>query len=131
MTLNGDFYTIEDRLPVQDGMVYGFDVRLNPEHFIFKAHFPGHPITPGVCLMQMVAELASEAEGYNLCVRSIKNAKYTGVVAPFENARLRFMFTSRTDTGDGGIKVQAQVTEPDNPDMLFTKFSLTLYKDQI
>ena len=131
MTLNGDFYTIEDRLPVQDGMVYGFDVRLNPEHFIFKAHFPGHPITPGVCLMQMVAELASEAEGCNLYVRSIKNAKYTGVVAPFENARLRFMFTSRAETGDGGIKVQAQVTEPDNPDMLFTKFSLTLYKDQI
>lgn len=131
MTLNGDFYTIEGRLPAQDGMVYGFDVRLNPEHYIFKAHFPGHPITPGVCLMQMVAELAAEAEGCSLYVRSVKNAKYTGVVTPGENARLRFVFTSRADTGDGGIKVQAQVTAPDNPETLFTKFSLTLYKDQI
>ena len=131
MTLNGDFYTIEDRLPEQDGTVYGFDVRLNPEHLIFKAHFPGHPITPGVCLMQMVAELAGEAEGCPLYVRSVKNAKYTGVVVPAENVRLRFVFTSRAETGDGGIKVQVQITSPDRPEMLFTKFSLTLYKDQI
>ena len=131
MTLNGDFYTIEGRLPAEDGMAYGFDVRLNPEHLIFKAHFPGHPITPGVCLMQMVAELAEEAEGCSLFVRSIKNAKYTGVVVPLENARLRFMFTSRSETGDGGIKVLAQVTAPDNTDTLFSKFSLTLYKNQI
>ena len=131
MTLNGDFYTIEDRLPEQDGTVYGFDVRLNPEHLIFKAHFPGHPITPGVCLMQMVAELAGEAEGCCLYVRNVKNAKYTGVVVPLENARLRFVFTSRAETGDGGIKVQALVTAPDRPEILFTKFSLTLYKEQI
>jgi len=131
MTLSGDFYTIEGRIPAQEGVAYGFDVRLNQEHMIFKAHFPGHPITPGVCLMQMVAELAAEAEGCPLYVRSVKNAKYTGVVVPAENARLRFVFTSRSDTGDGGIKVQALVTAPDRPEVLFTKFSLTLYKEQI
>ncbi|MBO4268420.1 MAG: hypothetical protein J5869_03510 [Bacteroidaceae bacterium] len=131
MTLNGDFFTIEGRLPASDGMAYGFDVRLNPEHFIFNAHFPGHPVTPGVCLMQMVAELAGEAEGCSLYVRSVRNAKYTGVVVPGENARLRFIFTSRAETGDGGIKIQASVTSPDSPETLFTKFSLTLYREQI
>lgn len=131
MTLSGDFFTIEGRLPASDGMAYGFDVRLNPEHFIYKAHFPGHPITPGVCLMQMVAELAQEAEGCSLYVRSVRNAKYTGVVVPGDNARLRFLFTSRTETEDGGLKIQALVTAPDSPEMLFTKFSLTLYREQI
>ena len=131
MTLNGDFFTIESRLPESDGLIYGFDVRLNPEHFIFKSHFPGHPITPGVCLLQMVTELAGEAEGCPLFVHSIKNAKYTGVVAPDRNARLRFAFTSRTETDDGGIKFQVQVLTPDNPETLFTKFSLTLFKEQI
>ena len=131
MTLSGDFFTIEGRLPASDGMAYGFDVRLNPEHFIYKAHFPGHPITPGVCLMQMVAELAQEAEGCSLYVRSVRNAKYTCVVVPGDNARLRFLFTSRTETEDGGLKIQALVTAPDSPEMLFTKFSLTLYREQI
>ena len=130
MKLNGDFYTVEHSLPVSDGMVYGFDVRLNPDHFIFKAHFPGHPITPGVCLMQMIAEMASMAEGCNLLVRNVKNAKYTGVVSPDEITGLRFIFTSRTETGDGGLKVQTLVTAADNPEVLYSKFSVTLVKEQ-
>ena len=130
MKLIGDLYSVERTLPARDGMVYGFDVRLNPDHFIFKAHFPGHPITPGVCLMQMVAELASVAEGCSLYARSIKNAKYTGVVSPDEVTSLRFSFTSRTETEDGGLKVQALVTAPDNTDMLYSKFSVTLVKEQ-
>lgn len=130
MKLIGDFYWVERPLPVADGMVYGFDVRLNPDHFIFKAHFPGHPITPGVCLMQMVAELASVAEGCNLYARNIKNAKYTGVVSPDEVLTLRFVFTSRTETEDGGLKVQTLVSAPDNPEIQYSKFSVTLVKEQ-
>ena len=130
MKLIGDFYTVERSLSASDGMVYGFDVRLNPDHFIFKAHFPGHPITPGVCLMQMIAELASMAEGCNLLVRNVKNAKYTGVVSPDEITGLRFIFTSRTETGDGGLKVQTLVTAADNPEVLYSKFSVTLVKEQ-
>lgn len=130
MILNGELYSIEAVLAASEGMVYGFDVRLNPEHFIYKAHFPGHPITPGVCLMQMVSELASVAEGYPLFIRNVRNAKYTGVVVPTENQLLRFVFTARTETEDGGIKLQALVTSAGNTDTVFTKFSVTLYKEQ-
>ena len=118
MKLIGDLYTVCDSIPASEGVVYGFDVRLNPDHFIFKAHFPGHPITPGVCLMQMVAELASVNEGCTLCVQNVKNAKYTGVVSPDEILNLRFAFTSRTEMENGGIKVQVLVTATDNPEML-------------
>ena len=130
MRLIGELYTVEKAIPASDGVVYGFDVRLNPDHFIFKAHFPGHPITPGVCLMQMIAELASMAEGCNLLVRNVKNAKYTGVVSPDEITGLRFIFTSRTETGDGGLKVQTLVTAADNSEVLYSKFSVTLVKEQ-
>ena len=130
MRLIGELYTVEKALPATDGMVYGFDVRLNPDHFIFKAHFPGHPITPGVCLMQMVAELASMAENRELYVRNIKNVKYTGVVSPNEVTCLRFSFISRSETEDGGLKVQTLVTATDNPEVLYSKFSVTLVKQQ-
>lgn len=130
MKLIGDFYDIELNLPQTEGMVYGFDVKLNPEHYIYKAHFPGHPITPGVCLLQMVAELASVAERCALGVRAVKNAKYTGVVDPTENSLLRFVFTSRSELEDGSLKVQVQVTDPGNPDNIFSKFSVTLTKEQ-
>ena len=130
MKLNGDFFVIERNLPQTDGVVYGFDVKLNPEHYIYKAHFPGHPITPGVCLLQMVAELASVAEECALGVLAVKNAKYTGVVDPTENSLLRFVFTSRSELEDGSLKVQAQVADPLNPDHIFSKFSVTLTKEQ-
>ena len=130
MKLIGDLYTICGSVPVSEGVVYGYDVKLNPDHFIFKAHFPGHPITPGVCLMQMVAELASVYEGCALCVQHVKNAKYTGVISPDEIVNLRFTFTSRTEMENGGLKVQTLVTATDNPEMLFSKFSLTLVKEQ-
>ena len=32
-------------------------VRLLPDSPIYKAHFPGYPVTPGVTLVQMVLEL--------------------------------------------------------------------------
>ena len=34
----------------------GFNVILNPDHLIYKAHFPGQPVTPGVCILQMIQE---------------------------------------------------------------------------
>lgn len=131
MKLNGDFFVIERNLPQTEGVIYGFDVKLNPEHYIYKAHFPGHPITPGVCLLQMVAELASEAEKCALGVLAVKNAKYTGVVDPSENSLLSFIFTSRSELEDGSLKVQVQVTDPNNPDTIFSKFSVTLTKEKI
>lgn len=131
MKLNGDFFVIERNLPQTEGMIYGFDVKLNPEHYIYKAHFPGHPITPGVCLLQMVGELASVAEKCALGVLAVKNAKYTGVVDPTENSLLRYIFTSRSELEDGSLKVQAQVTDPRNPEIIFSKFSVTLTKEKI
>ena len=40
---------------------FEFDISLFPEHFIYKAHFPGEPITPGVCIIQIATELFSLA----------------------------------------------------------------------
>ncbi len=35
-------------------------VELQTDHAIFKGHFPGHPVLPGVCMMQMITEITSE-----------------------------------------------------------------------
>ena len=36
---------------------------VNAQHRIFEGHFPGQPVVPGVCLMQMVQELTELALG--------------------------------------------------------------------
>ena len=63
-----------------------FTIRLNDEHEIFKAHFPGEPITPGVCQLQMVVECAEQLLNTVLYVKEVKNIKYISLVRPNENS---------------------------------------------
>ena len=41
----------------------GATVRLLPESAVYAGHFPGYPITPGVCLVQIALELIAEMAG--------------------------------------------------------------------
>ena len=47
MTLKNSLYRIES-LPEANCPQPAYGVRLLPECPIYKAHFPGHPVTPGV-----------------------------------------------------------------------------------
>ena len=52
---------------------FEFDISFFPGHFIYKAHFPGEPITPGVCIIQIATELFSLKFA---CVLSAENEIY-------------------------------------------------------
>ena len=54
--LRNSFFNILNMVSGSDGLEVM--IRLNPEHEIFRAHFPGQPITPGVCQIQMVTEIS-------------------------------------------------------------------------
>ena len=51
-----DFYTLNQIAPQGEGK-YICRITLNPAHPIFAGHFPGNPITPGVCMLQIIKEL--------------------------------------------------------------------------
>ena len=55
MTLKNKLYTITDM--EHEGGTARFSLNLNAAHEIYEAHFPGEPVTPGVCLVQMAGEL--------------------------------------------------------------------------
>ena len=64
----------------------GATVRLLPESTVYRGHFPGYPITPGVCMVQIALELIGE----NVRLVAAKNIKFTSPVFPGEGAELRF-----------------------------------------
>ena len=37
--------------------VFNSIIELNPEHGIYKGHFPYVPVAPGVCLVQIIKEI--------------------------------------------------------------------------
>jgi len=128
MRLNGDFFRIESRLEGLPQGQSGFNVILNPDHLIYRAHFPGQPVTPGVCILQMIQELLSEQVGTRLYISKIKNAKFISMISPVSDGRISVVFNSVTED-EGGIKAQGVVARPENQAELFLKFSVFLVKD--
>ena len=61
---------------------------LNREHEIYKAHFPGQPITPGVCQIQIVTEILALRLNEEVYLSDIKNVKYMAVISPEEVSEL-------------------------------------------
>ncbi|WP_100075885.1 3-hydroxyacyl-ACP dehydratase [Chryseobacterium camelliae] len=82
-----NFYTVQSIDRTENG---NFTARivLNKEHDIFKGHFPGNPVTPGVCMMQIVKELTEECTGTQLFLKSASNVKFMAIINPFETPEL-------------------------------------------
>lgn len=59
-----------------------YTIRFNPDHPIFAGHFPGHPIVPGACLVQIAQELLSDRLGQQVNLTAIRNLKFRQPITP-------------------------------------------------
>lgn len=57
-------------------------VTLNVQHKIFEGHFPGQPVLPGVCQLQMVKELLERATTHKLFLSEAANCKFLQMIDP-------------------------------------------------
>lgn len=96
-----------------------YSIRINPEHVIYKAHFPGEPITPGVCILQIGLELLSIASGKKLEVSTVKNVKFLNILTP-DRSGVVFKVKSE-ELEDGSVKGTAEVRAEEE---LIAKMSL-------
>ena len=59
-----------------------FTIRFNAAHPVFAGHFPGKPIVPGACLVQIAEELAGRMTGKPVRLTSIRNLKFRQPITP-------------------------------------------------
>lgn len=59
-----------------------FTIRFNAQHPVFAGHFPGHPIVPGACLVQIAEDLLSDRLGKSVAFISAHNLKFRQPVYP-------------------------------------------------
>ncbi len=81
MLLN-DFFKIKD---IQHSEKYIVSIELNPAHAIFKGHFPGNRITPGVCMIQIVKESIEQLTSKKLTLLNGTNLKFMAILNPEEH----------------------------------------------
>lgn len=76
-----NFYTVNtiNRVADQSFLV---EVTLNDKHEVFKGHFPGNPVTPGVGMMQIIKELTEEITGEKLFLSTASNVKFMALINP-------------------------------------------------
>jgi 3-hydroxyacyl-[acyl-carrier-protein] dehydratase len=60
-------------------------VKLNAAHDVFKGHFPGSPVMPGVCMIQMIKELTEKTLGKKLFLNIASNVKFMAIINPMVN----------------------------------------------
>jgi 3-hydroxyacyl-[acyl-carrier-protein] dehydratase len=93
--LENSFYTVGKTESTENS--FRAEVILNASHEIFKAHFPGNPITPGVCLLQIALELLNVKFERNLRLVQASNIKYLKVVNPLEDPKIEFIIQFKTE----------------------------------
>lgn len=64
-------------------------ILVNEQHDVFNGHFPGNPIMPGVCMMQIIKELAEEITESKLMLQSLTNVKFMALINPEVTPELR------------------------------------------
>lgn len=89
MILFNDFFNVVDETS-GDG-VYRCKVKMNAQHGLYKVHFPGNPVTPGVCLVQMATELLERHCQMKLQLSEAVNIKFRKTIGPDEEPT--FVFT--------------------------------------
>lgn len=100
-----DYYTIEGKEMVGESAL--FHIRLNPECHVYQGHFPEKAVSPGVCNIQMLKELAEELAGKPLCMDNLQQCRLTTLITPDEYPTLTASI--RLEEKEEGYKLRASL----------------------
>jgi len=57
---------------------------IDPNHKVFKGHFPGHPLLPGVIMVDIVRRCLEKIEGVSMRLDTASNIKFLRFLTPTE-----------------------------------------------
>jgi 3-hydroxyacyl-[acyl-carrier-protein] dehydratase len=78
--LTGDFFNVEN--VVQDSSSVKADILLNANHRIYQGHFPGMPVVPGVCQVQIIKEVLCSCIGDSFLLSETRFCKFINMMNP-------------------------------------------------
>lgn len=74
-------------------------VLLDPDFAGFEGHFPGAPVLPGMCHVDLALRAASQALGAPLELVAVERARFVRKVLPDEELRIRLAFQPSEGAG--------------------------------
>jgi 3-hydroxyacyl-[acyl-carrier-protein] dehydratase len=105
-----NFYHITDLKKTEDTLQA--EIRLNPDHALYKGHFPQQAVVPGVMQIQIVKEILEEELNQGLLIREVTVAKYFRPITPQEHPVLNIDIAYKlSETGD--YMIDASIVKAD------------------
>ena len=86
MIFKDNFYRINSMDKSEDQVHYS--IQIDKSHSIFKGHFPGNPVTPGVAQLEIIKELTADVIGQNCRLKELANCKFLKVMNPEIDAKV-------------------------------------------
>jgi 3-hydroxyacyl-[acyl-carrier-protein] dehydratase len=87
------------------------EIRLNKDHDVFKGHFPGNPVMPGVCMIQIIHELTEESLSKSLFLTRSSNIKFMAIINPEKDPNILLEIDWTQEEGQVKIKALAKAKE--------------------
>ena len=107
-----DLFTSIDNYLAQEGH-YAFRGRLDASHPVYRGHFPGHPVLPGVCTLQLVRECLNRGTGRRFRYAAIRECKFLGMVVPHadDGPAAKKLVCTVANNGKTALKLKGTVSE--------------------
>lgn len=87
------------------------DLSINPGSSIFKGHFPGQPVVPGACMLQLVKDVLESALGYSVQLKKAGNLKFIGMIDPLVIPSVQLEMSYKID--EESISVTGKLSDRD------------------
>ncbi|MEC3879342.1 hypothetical protein [Parapedobacter sp. 10938] len=116
MSLLHDFYALDAF--TADGSKVSASISLNGSHAVFQGHFPGNPVTPGVCMMQIIKELAEKWAAAPLMLKKARNVKFMAIINPQEHPNIQVELDVEEE--DGQLTVKSTTSFEDTTALKFS-----------
>jgi 3-hydroxyacyl-[acyl-carrier-protein] dehydratase len=121
--LQNHFYTLTNPNAIE-GTNFRTEINLNSKHPIFKGHFPGLPVVPGVCMMAIVKELLQKGVGKKLLLQKADTIKFLALINPNEHPSVDVEI-KYVSNDDGTYSTDAVIFADNRP---YFKMSKAVYR---
>lgn len=112
MRLENNYFKLL-RMHRQDDASATFHVALLPDCDVYRGHFPGNPVCPGVCTMQMIRECAETFLGKSLHQPVVSQCRFVTLMTPAGCPEVDIKMEILAIT-DQTFTVKATVSDSDN-----------------
>jgi 3-hydroxyacyl-[acyl-carrier-protein] dehydratase len=81
---------------------------INKNSSIFEGHFPGQPVVPGACMLQLVKDVLEEVLHMPILLKKAGNIKFINMITPANNPTAKLTISYKI-TDDGSISINANL----------------------